>query len=193
MSDLLRAGRALALDFASTLMFMAIMALGGGLTLAVALAVALAAGQIGWELRRGKRIDALQWASLCVVLVSGGAALLTRDPRFAMAKPSIIYAMVGMAMLQRGWMTRYMGDDAMTYVPDLAIGFGYVWAGLMFVSALFNLVLALSVSVAVWGAAISFWGIASKLALCLAQFAVMKTVGLRRYRARQCPAMPPAA
>ena len=189
MSDVLRAGRGLALDFASTLMFMAIMALGGGLMLAVTLAVTLAAGQIGWELYRGRRIDALQWASLSVVVISGGVSLLTHDPRFVMAKPTLIYAMVGAAMLQRGWMMRYMGDDAREYVPDLAIAFGHVWAGLMFASAIFNLVLVFTVSTAVWGATISFWGIASKLALCAVQIAVMKSAGLRRYRA----ALPPAA
>ncbi len=193
MNDILRAGRGLALDFASTLMFMAVMALGGGLTLAVALAVVLALGQIGWELWRGRKIDALQWASLCIVLVSGGAALLTRDPRFVMAKPTLIYALVGAAMLQRGWMMRYMGDDAMTHVPDLAIAFGYVWAGLMFASAILNLALAFTLGIAAWGAAISFWGIVSKLALCLAQIAVMKSVGRRRYRAAQSLALPPAA
>ena len=54
-------------------------------------------------------------------------------------------------MLKRGWMNRYLPPIALETVPDLAIGFGYVWAGLMFFSAALNLVLALSLSVTQWG------------------------------------------
>lgn len=183
MSDLLHAGKGLALDLASTLLFMAVLALGGGMVLAVALAVAFAFAQIAWTLRKGEKVDALQWSSLAVVLISGGASLLTNDPRFVMLKPTLLYLLVGAAMLQRGWMLRYMPQDAALLMPDLIVTFGFVWAGLMFVSAALNLGLALTLGVAAWGAAVSLWGTASKLALFCVQFAVMKWVGKRRYQA----------
>jgi hypothetical protein len=70
------------------------------------------------------------------------------------------------------------------YVPDLAITFGYVWAGLMFLSAAVNLGLALKLDMKAWSLAISSWGIASKLALFFAQYGTMRFIGRRRYRAR---------
>ena len=101
-----------------------------------------------------------------------------------MLKPSLIYLAVGAAMLKRGWMNRYLPPRALEFVPDLAITFGYVWAGLMFFSAALNLVLALTLSVVAWGTVMSIWGIASKTLLSLASFGIMKTIGRRRVHAR---------
>ena len=69
---------------------------------------------------------------------------MTDDPLFVMLKPTVIYVIVGVVMLKRGWMNRYLPPIAQATVPDLAITFGYVWAGLMFFSAALNIVLALS-------------------------------------------------
>jgi intracellular septation protein A len=181
MKDLLHAGRTVLADIASTLLFVALVALTHNVLLAVALGMALAFVQIGWQLARRRPVDALQWISLFLVLASGSATLFTRNPIFVMLKPSAIYLLVGWAMLRRGWMLRYMPPRAMEYVPDLAIGFGYVWAGLMAFSAVLNLVLALSLGVIAWGAAMTAWGIASKLVLFFGQYAVMKIIGRRRY------------
>src|ERR1700759_1144462 len=113
---------------------MAVLALGGSMALAGGLAVALALAQIIWTLRQGEKVDALQWSSLAVVLISGGASLLTNDPRFVMLKPRLVDLLVGAAMLQRNWMARYLPQDARDLMPDLVVTFGYVWAGVMFVS-----------------------------------------------------------
>ena len=50
----------------------------------------------------------MQWMSLGLVIVFGSATLLTHNPRFMMAKPTIIYVLIGAAMMQRGWMLAYM-------------------------------------------------------------------------------------
>jgi intracellular septation protein len=184
MKELAHAGRALLSDLASTLFFFALYALSGNVILSVAAGMALAAAQIGWQFAQRKPVDALQWVSLVVVMASGTATLVTRNPTFVMLKPSLIYLLVGAAMLKRGWMLRYLPAIALETVPDMAIGFGYLWAGMMFFSAALNLGLALSCSVVTWGAVMSVWGIASKLALFFLQYGVMKTVGRRRYRAR---------
>ncbi len=188
MKNLLSAARPLLLDLASTILFFCVYALGNSIPLAVALGVALALAQIGWQFWRRRPVDALQWVSLVVVLASGSATLLTNNPQFVMLKPSLIYLLVGAAMLRHGWMIRYLPSIAIEKVPDLAITFGYVWAGLMFVSALLNLVLALNLRVMAWGSAMTAWGIASKIALFFIQYGAMKTIGRRRNRARAVPA-----
>jgi intracellular septation protein len=87
-------------------------------------------------------------------------------------------------MLQRGWMVRYMPPRAMEFVPDLVVTFGYVWAGMMALSAALNLVLALNFGVTVWSSVMSVWGVASTTALCLGQYAVMKAIGRQRSQVR---------
>ncbi len=188
MKGLLHAGKFLLFDLASTLLFFALYTATNSILLAVSVAVALALGQIGRELARGRRVDALQWVSLAVVVASGAGTLHTNNPLYVMLKPSAIYLAVGIAMLQRGWMNRYLPPRALEYVPDLGVTFGYVWAGLMLVSAVVNLGLAFSLDVKAWGVAISAWGITSKTALFLIQFAVMKSIGRRRNHARMAAA-----
>ena len=104
----------------------------------------------------------MQWLSLFLVLGAGTATLLTADPRFVMIKPSVIYTIVGVVMLKPGWMNRYLPPIAIEVVPDIAVIFGYVWAGLMFFSAALNLIVALNFSVATWAAFMSVYGIVSK-------------------------------
>ena len=65
-------------------------------------------------------------------------------------------------------------------MADVATTFGYVWAGLMFASAVLNIALALTLDAKSWAAAMSAWGIASKIGLFLVQYAVMRMVGRRR-------------
>jgi intracellular septation protein len=180
MKSLLSACRALLMDLASTILFFVVFTLTRDTVVAVSLGLALAIGQIGWNLLRQKPVDALQWISAVVVLASGSAAIVTNNPQFVMVKPSVIYLLVGAAMFKRGWMNRYLPPIALETVPDLAITFGYVWAGLMFFSAALNLILALNLSVTQWGIAMSIWGTASKFALFFVQYGVMKTIGRRR-------------
>ena len=182
MKNLFEAGRVLLLDLASTIFFLVLYLLTHSLFLSVAIGMVLGLGQIGWQLFHGKPIAALQWISVIAVLASGTATLLTHDATFVMLKPSLIYAVVGVVMLKRGWMNRYMPPRAARLL-DVATTFGYVWAGLMFSSAALNIALALAFDVTTWAAAMSAWGIASKIGLFLIQYAAMTTVGKRRARA----------
>jgi intracellular septation protein A len=172
------------MDLASTILFFGVYTFSHNTILAVALGLALAGGQIGWQVFTRKPVDALQWISLVVVLSSGSATMMTNNPVFVMLQPSVTYVLVGWAMLKRGWMSRYLPPRALEFVPDLAVTFGYVWASLMFFSAALNLVLALNLSVTQWGIAMSVWGTASKFVLFFFQYSVMKFVGRRRYHAQ---------
>jgi intracellular septation protein len=180
---LLQSGKLLLLDLASTFLFLVVYLLTKNVTLAVVLGMALGTAQIGWQFARKKPIDAMQWMSLFLVLGAGAATLITNDPRFVMIKPTVIYAVVGIVMLKPGWMNRYLPPIAIEIVPDIAIIFGFVWAGLMFFSASLNLIVALNFSVATWAAFMTIYGVVSKLALFLIGFATMRTIGMRRRRA----------
>ena len=79
-------------------------------------------------------------------------------------------------------MNRYLPPIAIERVPDVAIALGYVWAGLMFFSAILNVIVALNFSVVTWSVAMSIYGIVSKAALFLIGYATMRIVGARRAR-----------
>jgi intracellular septation protein len=179
MKNLFEAGRVLLLDLASTILFLILYIATDNLFLAVGLGMVLGVAQIGWQLTHRKPVEALQWLSVILILASGTATFFTHDPRFVMLKPSAVYCIVGIVMLKRGWMNRYLPPRAAP-VADVATTFGYVWAGLMFASAVLNISLALTLDAKSWAAAMSAWGIASKIGLFLVQYAVMTMVGRRR-------------
>ena len=184
MKNLLFAGRALAYDMASTVFFLVLFLVTKNLYLSVALGMALGVIQIGAQFLRKKPIDTMQWMSLFLIIGSGTATFIAHDPRFIMAKPTIIYVVVGVVMLKRGWMLRYMPPIALETAGDMALTYVYVWSALMFASAILNLVLVFTLDPLTWSAAMSVWGIASKLTLFLVQFANMRIVGGRRRRAK---------
>ena len=183
MANLMHSARLLVTDLASTLLFLAVLLITKDLMLAVGLGVGLGIVQIVWMKARRQPIDTMQWLSIGLVVVSGIATMLTSDARFVMLKPSVIYCIVGAYMLRPGWMTRYLPPIAVQTVPDLAWIFGFVWAGLMFGSAVLNVVLAMTLDPISWSATMSIWGIASKVALFLIQYVTMRTIGMRRGRA----------
>ena len=179
MKSLLVSAKFLALDLASTLVLLAVLQLTHSIPLAAGLGISIALGQVGYDLVRRKAVHPLLWLSLVVVVASGAATLFTHDARFVMLKPTIIYSIVGAVMMRRGWMNRYLPPRAAP-VADVATTFGYVWAGLMFASAALNILLALNLDAKSWAAAMSAWGIASKIGLFLVQYSAMTMIGRRR-------------
>ena len=182
MKNLFEAGKLLLLDMAATLFFLALYLLTHNVTLSVVLGMVLGMAQIGWQFARRKPIDTMQWMSLFLVLGAGTVTLLTNDPRFIMIKPSVIYIIVGVVMLKRGWMNRYLPPIAIELVPDIAIIVGYAWSGLMFFSAVLNVIVVLNVDVGTWSMIMSVYGIVSKVLMFLAGYAAMRTIGVARKR-----------
>ena len=188
MKNLLHAGRFLAEDMASTFFFLLMFLLTRNVALSVALGMALGIGQVAWQMRSGRPVDAMQWMSLALVIVFGSASLITHDPRFMMVKPTLIYLVVGAVMLKPGWMVRYLPPVAVEIVPDVAKAFGYAWSAMMFFSAGLNLFLAFTLPAAARAASMSAWGLGSKLGLFLIQYATMRVIGVRRRRAEMAMA-----
>jgi intracellular septation protein len=179
MKNLFQAARVLMMDLASTILFLVVYLATDNLFLAVGLGMVLGVVQIGWQYARKQPIGSLQLLSVVLILASGTATFFTHDPTFVMLKPSAIYCIVGLVMLKRGWMNRYLPERAAP-VADVATAFGYVWAGLMFGSAVLNVALALSLDPKAWAAVMSAWGLFSKIGLFLIQYGWMTAVGRRR-------------
>jgi intracellular septation protein A len=189
MKNLFFAIRPLALDLMSTLIFVALSALTHDVMLATAVAMTAGAARVVWQLSRREHVNAMQWMSLGLVLVTGGATLLTHNPRFMMAKPSVIYVLVGAAMLERGWMLPYLPPAAREHIGDeVMIGWGYVWAGLMFLTAVLNAVVAMTVSFAAWSVFVAVFPAGSKLALFAVQYLAIRAQAIRNARRSEAEA-----
>ena len=183
MKNFLETAKLLLLDLASTLLFLALFLLTHNIVLSVGLGMGVGLSQIAIQLARRKPIYTIEWLSLFVVVAAGAATLLTNDPRFVLFNPSIFYVIVGIAMLKAGWMNRYLPAIARAVTSDVAVIVGFVWAGLMFVSAGVNAFVALAWSLPTWAMVMPIFGIVSKVAVFLAGFAAIRLTTVRRVRA----------
>lgn len=178
MKNLAYAGRALIQDMAPTLIFAALVALKVDVVITTGVAIALGLGQIAVMKLRRLDISRLQWASLVLVLVFGAATILAHDARFLMAKPTIVYAIIGLVMLQRGWMLRYLPPAAGGRGRGAMIAFGYVWAGLMFATGAANLVFAVALPDH-WPLFLAVFPMTSKIVLFAIQYVTVRRFAIR--------------
>jgi intracellular septation protein A len=124
MKDLIYAVKPLVFDSLGVIVFALLMALKTDLLIASGAGTLVALVVVLFEYSQHGRVASLQWISLAMVLVSTAATIYTLDPRYVMAKPSVVYAMIGSAMLRRGWMNRYIPPENLPLVGDLMTCFG---------------------------------------------------------------------
>lgn len=173
MSNLLKAIRPLAWDFLPTIVFAALTAMHLDVRVATAAAVGVGVAQVLVVKAMGHSVALLQWAGLGLAVVFGAASILTQDPRFIMAKPTIIYFAIGAVMLKRGWMLRYMPEVARGRAEPLMIRWGYAWAGLMIFTGVANAVMALWFTKE-WPIFVAVFPLPSKLILFGVQYASIR-------------------
>lgn len=70
-----------------------------GIYVATAVAIAATVIQVGWMFVRGRKVSNMQWASLAIISVFGGATLLLRDETFIKWKPTVLFWLAGLAFL----------------------------------------------------------------------------------------------
>jgi len=168
-------------DFLSAILFLIVYGASGSVRIAAGVAVAAGLAQFGWLYFTGRRIEPMQWWSLVLVVVLGGATILTQSPRFVMSKPSIAHFAVAAAMLRRGWMIRYITPIARQNVPEATmVAAGYAWATLMAALGLINLIIAVYFDFATWAWFVSVGAVGAKLAAVATQYAVFRTIVRRR-------------
>jgi intracellular septation protein len=171
-------------DFLSAIVFLAIYGLSGSVTIATSLAIAVGAGQLTFMKLMGRAIDAMQWLALGLVIVLGGATLITQDSRFIMVKPTLIHWAIGAVMLRYGWMTRYLPPIARDNLPlNVMVVAGYGWSALMFLLGAINLFVALTMSFAAWAWFITFGAVGAKVVAFLVQYWVFRSLIRNKLRA----------
>jgi len=168
-------------DFLSAILFLVVYALSGDLFAAAAIALAAGVAQFTRLKLTGRRVEPMQWMSLGLVVVLGGATMLTQSPRFIMVKPTIVHFAVAAVMLRRGWMIRYLPEIVLRNVPEPAIvAAGYGWAALLAAIGLVNLIIALQFDFATWAWFVSVGAVGAKLAAFALQYAVFRAIVRQR-------------
>jgi intracellular septation protein len=164
-----------------------------GIYAATGMAIAATVAQIGWVLARRKKVSNMQWASLAIIVIFGGATLILRDETFIKWKPTVLYWLAGATFLgalafKTNLVKAVMGEGIALPEPiwtKLAVAWGVFF---LFKGAL-NLWVAYHFSTDVWVNFKLFGGMGLMLAFVIAQ-----ALWLSKY-VQEAPAKaePPAA
>ena len=176
-------------DFFSTIVFLALYYATGDVLLATGVAIAGAVAQLIHARISGRTLNVMAYASVALVIVLGGATLVTRDPRFVLAKPAIGHFAIGAIMLRRGWMLRYMPEIVTENAPDLVVISGYLWAALLFALGAGIVAVAMTGNIEKWAFYFAV-SIGAKVAAFVIQYVALRVLVARRIRAARCPAVP---
>jgi intracellular septation protein A len=170
-------------DFFSTIVFLVLYLVTGDVLLATCVAIAGAVAQFVYARVKGSRLDVMTYASLALVVVLGGATLLTKDPRFVLAKPSIGHFAIGAIMLRKGWMLRYLPPIVSETIPEYVTVAGYAWAALMFALGAGVIAVAMTGDMKLWAFYVSVVAIGAKVLAFAIQYVVFRMIVGRKLRA----------
>ncbi|TYO63936.1 intracellular septation protein [Bradyrhizobium hipponense] len=173
----------LASDFLSAIIFLAIYLITDNVVLATSVAIATAIAQVIYARVKGSQLSFMTYASLALVIVLGSMTLLTNDPRFMLAKPAIAHFAIGVIMLKRGWMLRYMPPVVAETVPEYVTTAGYAWSGLMFVIGAGTIAVASTGDLRLWAFYISVVAGGAKILAFAVQYVVLRLIVTSRLRA----------
>ncbi|MFN3416226.1 MAG: septation protein A [Caldimonas sp.] len=123
--------------------------------LATAVVMAATAVQIGVLLARGRRVDAMLWVSLVLVLVLGGATLWFHSETFIKWKPSVLYWIMGASLwvsqvvLRHNLLHALMGGQ-IDLPASVWQRLNFAWIAFFGLMGLLNVYVAYSYPTAVW-------------------------------------------
>jgi intracellular septation protein len=123
--------------------------------LATAVAIVASLLQVGWLLLRGRKVDAMLWVSLGVIVFFGGATIWLHDESFIKWKPTILYWLFGGILLggRLGWNRNFVRSvlGAQITVPE-PVWEKLLWMWIVFFAAVgtVNIAVAYSVPTATW-------------------------------------------
>ena len=123
--------------------------------LATAVAIVASLLQVTIVLVRGKRVDAMLWVSLIVIVVFGGATIWFRDETFIKWKPSILYWLFGAALLAGHFvwkknLLRSLLGQQLDVPPPVWHKLLWAWVAFFATIGAVNLVVAYSVPTETW-------------------------------------------
>lgn len=161
------------LDFFPIVLFFVAFKMAG-IFIATAVAIVATLIQIGWLYRKNGHIEPMQWVSLVIIVLFGGATLITQDETFIKWKPTILYWLMGGALLvghvffKRNFLRQLMGSQLS--LPDLIWrNLMFSWAGFFAFMGVINLWIAYHFDTDTWVSFKLFGGMGLMLLFVIAQ------------------------
>ena len=105
------------------------------------------------------------------------------NPRFVLAKPAIGHFAIGVIMLKRGWMLRYMPPIVTQAIPEYVTFAGYAWAALCFVLAAGTIGVAMTGDMKLWTFYVTVVLVGAKIAAFAIQYIAFRILVGSRLRA----------
>ncbi len=149
-----------------------------GIYAATAVAIVATVAQIGWLRWRNGRVEPMQWLSLGVIVVFGGATLVAQDETFIKWKPTVLYWLMGGGLLVAEYVFKRNGIRALMgsqlELPDpVWRQLLHAWAGFFAAMGVINLWVACHFDTDTWVNFKLFGGLGLMVLFVLAQAAYL--------------------
>lgn len=146
--------------------------------LATVVVIAATLAQVAWLKLRGRRIEAMLWVSLVLVVVLGGATIYFQSETFIKWKPSALYWAMGLAFWLWPLVTgknllKLLLGAQMQLPPKVWHRLNFAWIAFFAVMGLLNIWVAYTFSTDTWVNFKLFGGIGLMLLFTLAQGLVL--------------------
>ena len=141
---------------------------------ATGVAIAASVAQIGYLVARGRKVSNMQWMSLAIIGIFGGATLLLRDETFIKWKPTVLYWLAGAVFLgalafKTNLVKAVMAEGGLELPEQVWTKLAVAWGVFFIFKGTLNLWVAYAFSTDTWVNFKLFGGMGLMLAFVLAQ------------------------
>lgn len=122
---------------------------------ATAIAILATVIQIGYLLARRRKVDAMLWVSLAIIVLFGGATIYFHNDTFIKWKPTVLYWTFGAALFVsqiafKNNLIRTAMEEQIALPDSVWRGLGFAWAAFFAGMGLLNLYVAYHFPTSVW-------------------------------------------
>ncbi len=145
-----------------------------GIYVATGVAIVATAALIGWTWLKTRKVDPMQWVSLGLIVVFGGATIWLQDETFIKWKPTILYWLFAIVFLvSNQFMNKNLVRSMMGHQVDLPAAMwsrlNTPWIGFFAIMGGLNLAVAYNFDTDTWVSFKLFGGMGLMLLFVLAQ------------------------
>ncbi len=145
-----------------------------GIYVATGVAIVATAALIGWTWLKTRKVDPMQWVSLGLIVVFGGATIWLQDETFIKWKPTILYWLFAVVFLvSNQFMNKNLVRSMMGHQVDLPAAMwarlNTLWIGFFAIMGGLNLAVAYNFDTDTWVSFKLFGGMGLMLLFVLAQ------------------------
>jgi intracellular septation protein len=141
---------------------------------ATGVAIAATVVQIGYVLARRRKVTGMQWASLAIIGLFGGATLLLRDETFIKWKPTVLYWLAGVVFIgalafRQNLVKAVMSEGGLDLPEAIWTRLCLAWGGFFIFKGTLNIWVAYAFDTETWVNFKLFGGMGLMFAFVIAQ------------------------